>query len=305
MIDPSLVQFRMLAEVARRGTMAAAAQALGYTPSAVSQQLGQLQHSAGVDLFERVGRSIHLTDAGFDLARRADTILAEVEAAGAALESHHSHAQGEVHVGMFESVAEAVLPRMLDELARRTPDLEVRSHQVDPENAIDALGAGELDVVFTIAHTDHVQIVPDRFDTDVIARDRFRLVVPAGHPLTERRVVDLASIGGEPFIGSPPETSDGALVADAFRAAGVEQRLHHRFDDFRTVLGLVATGHGIALVPDLALCSVPDDVRVIDLDELVERTITLVCRRASAQRPAIRAVRDAVCRVIDDTDRAA
>ncbi|MEM9038595.1 MAG: LysR family transcriptional regulator [Actinomycetota bacterium] len=300
MIDLSLVQLRMLREVARRGTMAAAADALGYTPSAISQQLAHLQQSAGVDLFERVGRNVHLTDAGYDLARRADTILGEVEAAGAALESSRTDVRGVVHVGLFESVATALLPSLLTRLAADHPDLEVRTTLADPGGAVDALSTGELDLAFSLEYDGVPWPLPDRLHSDHLRDDPFHLVVPTGHRIADGPV-RLGDVADEPFIGSSPESPCGRLMMAACDAAGFRPDVVHRFDDYRTVLALVSAGHGISLVPELGLCDVPSDVRVLPLAEPVVRRIVLTCRSASADRPAIAAVRRALCCALDDT----
>ncbi len=297
MIDLTLVQLRMLREVARQGTMGAAASALGYTPSAVSQQLGQLERNVGVDLFERVGRNVHLTDAGYDLAARADHILGEVEAAGAALEASQTEVRGVVHLGLFESIAAAVLPRLLASLADEHPELEVRTRFADPGDAAADVANGELDLAFTIEYDRMSRERPKRLAADLIHVDAFRLVVPESDPITATRV-PLADMADRPFIGSAPGSPCGRLMMSACAAAGFRPDVVHEFEEYGTVLRLVAAGQGVSLIPDLGLCDVPAGVRVVDLAEPVTREIVLTYRTVSADRPAITAVREHLARLV-------
>ncbi len=304
MVDLTLVQLRMLHELARQGTMSAAATALGYTPSAISQQLAQLERSAGTELFERVGRNVHLTDAGFELAERAERILSEVEAAGAALESSHNEVRGEIHVGLFESVAASLLPRMLTRLHDLHPDLEVRTRLAEPGAAIDALLAGELDLAFTLQYDAAPTTSNDRLASDTVYDDVFHLVVPANDPI-EGGTVSLTDVTDRPFIGSDPGSPCGRLLNAACATLDVRLDTVHCFDDYRTVMTLVAAGHGVALIPELGLCDVPSGVRVIRLAEPISRRVVLTYRNVSADRPAVRAVRQALCELLDETQPAA
>ncbi len=304
MIEPTLVQLRMMREVARHGTMASAAETLGYTPSAISQQLNQLERSAEVDLFERVGRNVHLTDAGYDLATRADDILSRVEAASIALEEATTQVRGEVHVGLFESVAVALLPRLLTSLASSHPDLSVHTSLVEHGGPSAALLSGELDLGFAIEYDGLAPSLPRRLSSDHVHTDPFRLVVPDGDPI-EGPTVALDEVADRPFIGSSTASSCGRLVLAACAAAGFRPDVVHQFDDYTTALRLVAAGHGVSLVPDLGLCDVPPGVRVLDLAEPVERRIMLSYRTVSAERPAVRAVRDALCDLLCEPRAAA
>ena len=295
-MDLSFQQLRMLREVAHRGTLAAAADALGYTPSAVSQQLGALERSTGIAVLERIGRGVRLTDAGRELVRHADGLLAGMEAARAALESVGGEARGTVELSVYESVASTLLPDVLDRLAIRHPDLELRTREIDPDQAIDAVARGEIDLAFSIDYLHAPAANRAGVQRELVVEDHFHVVVPDSHPITAPTVA-LDDLAGERFISSPLDLSCGRCVAVACRAAGFEPDVAHQLDDYPTTLRLVAAGHGIGLVPDLGLVHPPPGLRILDLETPVIRFVQLAFRDASAGRPAIRAVRDVVADV--------
>ena len=143
-MDLSIQQLRMLREVAELGTIAAAADGLGYTPSAVSQQLGSIEKSTGVAVLERVGRNVQLTDAGRELIVHADIVLAELERAQASLERVKGRAEGTVRLGLSESMASRFLPPLLSEAASQHPDLEIRTEEFPSESSgVEAVRSGE------------------------------------------------------------------------------------------------------------------------------------------------------------------
>ena len=299
-MDFSIQQLRMLREVAERGTIAAAADALGYTPSAVSQQLGALERGTGVEVLERVGRNVRLTDAGRELVRHAEELLRGMEAAQAALEQVGTEPRGVLEVAVYESVASTLLPEILNRLAIEHPDLQLRTRQIDPDQAIDALALGEIDLAFAIDYTHTPAPRRPGIERDRIVDDHFHLVVPDDHHL-QGPVVDLADLADERFIASPLEMSCGRCVAAACRAAGFEPDVVHQLDDSPTTVRLVAAGQGIGLVPDLGLVHAIDGVRILDLATPVVRNVELAYRTASAERPAITAVRRIAAEVGGET----
>lgn len=301
-MDITLQQLRMLREVANRSTIAAAAASLGFTPSAVSQQLAGLERATGVAVLERVGRNVRLTDAGRELVRHADELLAGIEQAQAALERVTNEARGVLQVAVFESVASTLLPPLLARLAAAHPDLTLRTVEVDPDDAIEELAAGGLDLAFSIDYAHAPIAARDDVCRVPVLDDYFHLVVADDDPLTGP-TVGLADAADRPFIASPPFLSCGRCVLTACRAAGFEPDIAHQLDDYPTSLRLVAAGLGVAMIPDLGLDVVPPGVRVLDLDPPLHRTIQLVHRTASAGRPAIVAVLDALTDVISGLGR--
>jgi DNA-binding transcriptional LysR family regulator len=297
-VDMSIQQLRMLREVAIRGTIVAAASSLGYTPSAVSQQLGGLERSTGVAVLERVGRNVRLTDAGRELVRHAGDLLASLEAARAAMEQVAGEVRGTVELSVYESVAVTLLVPLLEQLGDQHPELQVRTRQLDVEPALEAVAAGTVDVAFTLDYAHAPMSQPAGVSSTSLLDDVFHLVVPSGDAVgvTTASLIDFAD---RRFIASSTATSCGSSVVVACRSAGFEPDIAHQIDDFPTMMRLVAAGAGVALVPDLGLLGLPAGVRVVDIDRPFSRTIQIAYRTASAARPAVAAVHDALVAVVD------
>ncbi len=297
-MDVSIQQLRMLREVQSQGTIAAAAEQLGYTASAVSQQLSTIERITGVAVLERVGRNVFLTDAGRELVVHATTILDQLEEAQAAVERVAKTVTGTLRIGVIESVANSILPPLLMRLAKEHPDLDVRTRQTD-QDAAPKVRAGEIDLAFTVDLPESLTNTDDRVDRLLVCRDWFKAVVRHDDDISTS-VVDLADLAPRRLLASPPELSCGRRLVEACRSAGFEPDYAHQLEDYPTILRLVASGAGIGLVPDLGLRRLPDGIRVVDLKEPVSRHVELVWRRSSTNRPAIQAVVDAVVAVADD-----
>jgi DNA-binding transcriptional LysR family regulator len=291
-VELTLRQLRTVREIAARGTIAAAAEALGYTASAVSQQVAALERAIGLAVLERVGRGVRLTDVGRELVVHADEVLAQVEVTEAAIEQVAAGPRGEVRLAVFESVASALVPDVVQLLAHRHPELVVSSRELDPDEVPDALRLGEVDVAFVLDYPHAPGPREDGLEYVVLGRERFHLVVPANDGLPP--VVELASLCHRPFVSSPSHMSCGRCVVQACREAGFEPVIRHEVDGYPAALRLVAGGAGVALVPDLGLIDVPAGVEIRELAQSVYRTIELAYRQASARRPAVRAVVDAI-----------
>lgn len=297
----SLHQLRLLREVADRGTIAAAADAAGYTPSAVSQQLSSLEKSAGTPVLERVGRNVRLTDAGRELVRHAETLLAQLESAQVALEKLSTEVRGTIEISVFESVAATLLPPTLARAAELYPDLELRTHQMDPDAAFAALSRGDIDLAFVLDYPHAPGPQPTDVERLHICTDWFRLVVPDSNDIGPGPV-PMASLAEQPFVASPPDLSCGRCVTQACRDVGFEPEIRHRLDDYPTTLKLVAGGAGISLIPDLGLIDLPAGLRVLDLEPPLSRRLELAFRKASAGRPGLQAVCDIVIDVASELD---
>lgn len=290
-MDLSIRQLRMLREVSRRGTIAAAADHLGYTASAVSQQLSSAEKSTGVAMLDRVGRNVMLTDAGRELVTHADLVLEQLEHAQAAIERVQGEVSGDLHLGFIESVGSTLLGPIMKELKARHPALRLRTMGVDGLWPEELIRTGELDISFTVGSDGEPTVIPDGFDRTMVMRDWFRVVLPASHFGSKRvpKKIDLVSLAGEDFILPAASDACGRASLHACRQAGLDPCIAHRIGDYPTTLRLIGAEAGVALVPDLGLQRVPDDVIVADLAEPRYRTIELLYRRSSAQRPAVQA----------------
>lgn len=305
-MEMTLRQLRTLREVEARGSIASAADALGYTPSAVSQQLSTLEKAAGVGLIERVGRGIRLTDAGIELVRHAQDVLVRVEEAQAAVEEVVSEPRGTVRVGLFSSVAMGVMPGVLRLLRDRHPDLVVRTVNLDPDLAIETLAGGGLDLALILDYPHAPSPRPRGVARRLVLREPFRLVVAADEP-DERLagpVVDLADLADRAFVAEPPSTNCGRHVLQACRDSGFEPEVTHEFLEYPAALRLVGAGAGIGLVPDLGLIDAPPTIRTLDLAQPLFRHIEVAFRETSERRPAVRAVLDALDEVVASLDPA-
>lgn len=303
-MDLSIQQLRMLRELSRRGTIAAAADHLGYTASAVSQQLSSAEKSTGVAMLDRVGRNVMLTDAGRELVTHADLVLEQLEHAQAAIERVQGDVAGELHLGFIESIGSTLLGPIMHELKVRHRDLKLRTMAVDGLWPEDLIRAGELDISFIVGSDGEPTVIPDGFERTMLMRDWFRVVVPLTHFGSKRvpKTFDLPSLAGEDFIVPPAGDSCARATLRACHDAGLEPSVAHRIADYPTVLRMIGAEAGVSLIPDLGLQRLPDDVLVLDLVEPRHRTIELLYRRSSANRPAVKAFIELVHDVADNMD---
>jgi molybdate transport repressor ModE-like protein len=287
-------RLRLLREVAHRGTIAAAADALSYTPSAVSQQLSTLEKEVGSPLLERTGRGVRLTDDGWMLVRHGDTVFAELERAEAALEASRRSVGGRLRVAAFSSVTTAVLAPTVARLATEYPELEVAIAESDPPDALRDLRLGELDVV--VGHEyDHLRAAPDPelHQRELFAEAMF-VAAPVGR-FPPGRPVAMAELAGEPWAMSGLRTDCGRAVRAACRAAGFEPDIRYEFTEFGVVLRLVSAGLAVALLPELAFSEVEHGYEVHPLaDGGLRRRVFTATRLGNRDRPAVVAFLDAL-----------
>jgi DNA-binding transcriptional LysR family regulator len=289
-------RLRVLRELAARGTIAATAEALGYTPPAVSQQLAALEREAGAELLERNGRKRRLTPAGEELVARTEAVLNALEAAEAAVERVTSQVAGTVRLAAINSIHNRLLPAALGELAKRHPDLRLSTRELEPSESLPALKLGELDLALA-AEYDFAPIEADpALERHVLADDPNRLAVPAGHPAAEARPgsVPIEELVGEHWIAGREGTFCHATVVHTCRRAGAEPLIAHRTNDFDVSYALVAAGAGVAIVPELA-GPPPRGVALVEpAGGLPGRRLFAAVRAGAADRPAVAAVLSAV-----------
>ncbi len=301
-MDVTIQQLRMLREVSMRGTIAAAAGELGYTPSAVSQQLSTVERTTGVAMLERVGRNVLLTDAGRELVVHAELVLAQMDAAAAAIERVQGEVAGTLRLGFIESVAATMLGPLMRRLQEAHPDLQLRTREIDGRATTDALAKGDLDIAFVIDDPSTPTPPVDGFEKLLVCRDWFRALLPPGF-LSDGAVpdaIEVAALEGLDFVGPPYDDSCGRTVTQMCRLAGFEPDFVHSVSDYPTTLRLVAAGCGVALVPDLGLRDVPSEITVVDLVEPRHRSVEIMFRSTSQERPAIQAFIAALHDVVDE-----
>jgi DNA-binding transcriptional LysR family regulator len=285
------VQLRSLLELSRRGTITAVADALGYTPGAVSQQLAALQKAAGIELSRRVGRRVELTDAGMTLARHAERILATEAAAVEALERSRKEISGVVRLGLFATAAAEILPLALEQARRAHPGLTVQSRDMDVDQVYDAVASGGVDLALGLDYPD-VPIPRDpALQVMQLSRERFSLAVPSGE-MDGRDVVSLADTRDRVWILPAADSYYGRAVRTACRRAGIEPSVQHVVTDTAATLALVEAGVGVSTVTELMLRLRASRFDTVRLQETIERHIVAVCRSSAEHRPTVTALID-------------
>jgi DNA-binding transcriptional LysR family regulator len=284
-----LRRLRLLCEFARRGSIAATAAALGYTPSAVSQQLAALEREAGMPLLDRTARSAELTDTGRRLAARAEEILTMVEAAEAELSAQSDVPSGRVVVTSFPTAAVAFAPALARSL-RDHPDLSFVLRQTRPGDGMRQVRAGEVDIALVDDWTgrlaDHAPATLQFFH---VRRDPLVLAVPPGHPMADpAEPVDLRKLRTEAWMAAPPGEPSRDAVDRLLAIVGGALPVPWEFEGLHTILSLVARGIGIAAIPALALEAGDQGVVVRQIPGCdLARDVYAVTRAASVRRPSV------------------
>ncbi|AZK94156.1 MULTISPECIES: LysR family transcriptional regulator [Streptomyces] len=282
-----LGRLRALHAVWVHGSVAAAAVALGYTPSAVSQQITKLERETRTTLLERRGRGVALTEEGLHLASTARELLAIVERAETVMEERRGKPAGRLTVAAFASAARGLLPEVLARLERAHPGLDVRMTEVDPHLSIDLVARGTTDLA--IAHDWDIAPLPapEGVEQAVIGDDLCDLLVPEGHRFAGRSAVRREELAGERWICQPPGTVCHDWLIRTLRTAGCEPDLVHQAEENHTQVALVAAGLGIAVMPRLGRGALPAGVVAVSLDPVPRRRLYALWRARAARRPAI------------------
>ncbi|GGT28412.1 LysR family transcriptional regulator [Streptomyces purpureus] len=282
-----LGRLRALHAVAVHGSVNAAAAALGYTPSAVSQQIAKLERETRTTLLERQGRGVRLTDEARQLARTAEQLMSLVEEAEVRLEERRGLPAGRLAIGCFASAARGLMPRALAELARRHPALDARLSEIDPHVSVDLVARGVIDLA--VAHDWDIAPMPapPGVEQALIGEDLCDVLVPAGHPLAAAPSVSRADLKDERWISQPPGTVCHDWLMRTLRAAGCEPHIAHQAEENHTQVALVAAGLGIALVPRLGRGALPAQVAAVRLEPVPVRRLSALWRAGAARRPAI------------------
>ena len=296
-------RMRVLKEVAAQRSFSAAAEKLGYTQSAVSQQIAALEREAGSILIERHPRGIRLTDAGEALVRHADKILARLAEAEAELEAIAGLRGGRLRLGSFPTAGATLMPRAIAQFSSRHPAVELSLVEAEPDESLPRLKAGELDLILVDDSP-----APDA-DDDVeyvhLLDDPLHLVLPADHPLVSRRRIRIEDLAAEPWIQGTQICACTRQTQIACSNAGFEPRVAYQSDDFQVVQGLVAAGVGVALIPGLALVSERPDVVIRPIGSKPPvRKITAATLANGYRSPAVTEMLEILTTIAADYDAA-
>ncbi len=292
-----LRRLRLLHELHERGTIAAVADALQFTPSAVSQQLAVLEREAGLPLLEPAGRGVRLTDAALVLVGHAAVLLERAERAQAELAAAAGRVAGRGRIASFQSAAFYLAVPAMQALAREAPDLRCELVESEPEQSLPALALGDVDLVLA----DEWQHQPLARPTGVVREDLLRepvhLILPADHPAVRRHreAVPLAELSGEAWATGHRETAWSEMVERTCRGlGGFDPDIRHRTNDSVTCLALVSGGQAVTLLPGLVHPERPGvAVRAI-AEGSVDRIVFAATRAVDAERPSVQALVAAV-----------
>jgi DNA-binding transcriptional LysR family regulator len=300
MID--VKRLRVLREVARQGSFSAAADALSYTQSAISQQIAALERETGTSLVERGARGIRMTDAGEALVRHADAILTRLIDAEAELEAIAGLRGGRVRLASFATAGSTFVPHAIATFHERHPAVEIILKESDPEESVPALKAGQLDIA--ILFEPHG--AGDLTDVDRVhlLEDPMSVVLPENHPLAAKAKIRLKDLEGEAWVQTTTSCPCCLIVADQCRAAGFEPRVAFESDDYLTIQGLVAAGVGVAMIPSLGLAAYRPDVAIRPVTGVPpKRDIVAATLPGGRRSPATQAMLEALAEAAKRYDR--
>jgi molybdate transport repressor ModE-like protein len=292
-----------LEAVAREGSFGRAAEALGYTQSAVSQQIATLERIVGERLVERPGgpRRISLTEAGRLLLRHAEAVTARLEAAHADLVALHDGEAGTLRVGIYQSVGARILPALMQRFIADWPGVDLHLVEVNSDSepeVVARIERGELDLAFWV-----MPLADGPLAGVELLRDEYVLVVPASSELAERESAGLADLGDVLVIGNQ-QCRTTLQAEEALRLSGLEPRVAFRSDDNGTVQNLVAAGLGVALVARLTVDEADPRIRVVALDPPIPpRRIALAWHRDRHRTAAARAFVELAAEVCRELER--
>ncbi len=297
------VELRHLAAleaVAREGTFGRAAVSLGYTQSAISQQIQTLERLVGERLLERPGgpRAVSLTEAGALLLRHAESIIARLHAAQADMAALSQGHGGALRIGTFQSVGAKVLPEVMRRFLAAWPhvELELRESASD-DDLLRFVERGELELAFAMLPT-----LEGPFESQEILRDPYVLLVPADHELGGLERTSIVDLGDLTLIGNRACRST-ALAEGELVQRGVTVDVAFRSDDNGTVQGLVGAGFGAALVPLLTVDRNDARVSVLEIEpEIPHRRVALAWHRDRHRSPAARAFAELAAEVCAEVE---
>ena len=288
-----LRRLRLLRELQIRGTLAAVAEALSFSPSAVSQQLSLLEKEVGVPLLRSFGRRVVLTPQAEILVAHTAQVLLTLERAEAELASSLTTITGTVRVAVFQSAALALMPDTLSRMHADYPEIRVEMVQREPESALRETWARDFDLVIAEEYPGHAAPRHPELDRQTLTTDAIRLAAPPSgrgqfHPQTIAEALEVA------WVMEPRGTASRHWAEQACRRAGFEPDVRFETADLQSQIRLVESGNAVALLPDLVWVGRPTSARLVGLADDPRRTIFTSARKASATRPALVAVREAL-----------
>lgn len=293
MID--LLALRALIAVDDHGTVAAAAAATGYTPSAISQQIKRLERESAVAVLERVGRRVALTEQGRALVDDGRRILSQLEEVESRLHQRSPSPSGLVRVGAFATAVRGLVAPLLADLAESAPGLRVALTEQEPAEAVALVASGQLDLAVVHAWVGVPLHVPATLEVAQVGTDVADILLVAGHPLAGRPWLTPGDLLAEPWISTPTGTICHAWLLTMYAGFPHGPRVACWSAEFATHVALVRAGVGVALVPRLGRGPLPAGVVAVEVrDPVPTRQLQVVHRRTQRADPAVRHLRERV-----------
>lgn len=267
-------RLRVLCEVARRGSFSAAAASLGYTQPAISRQVALLEAELGTLLVQRLPQGVALTDAGRMLVRRGESILTQLDELEGELGALAGLEGGRLRFAAFSSACATLAPLVISRFRERYPAVEMTVTTADPADSIPGLRAGEFDLVLTndnpagLGPEGATVTVGDRMatgsvDLEALFDEPMYLALARDHPSASAERLSLVEFAQERWLSAVPGACpDARLLRRACHDAGFEPQIAFESNEYSVILGFVAAGVGVALIPDMAARNVRDDVIV-------------------------------------------
>ncbi len=301
MVTVSLAGLRAIEALATYGSMTAAAGALGYTPSAISQQIARLERDVRQVLIERQGRRTTLTVAGRILAESASRIVIELESMSAELQAQSETVTGTLNIAAFPTAARGVIPAAFQELARAWPTLSLQLLEVDSHRAVEFVARGTVDLA--VAHDWLVMplALPEGLQARHLGNDVSDVLIHASHPMADRSSVELEDLREESWLYEPGSVAHDFLL-NAYDRSPNPTRFTHMVSEYASQVEMVGAGMGLALVPRMGRGPLPQQVRVLAVRSAPMRRIYGVWRTPTGRRPALTAalgVLEATCSALE------
>lgn len=286
-----LTALRSLDAVQQHGSVVAAAEALGFTPSAVSQQIKRLERQSGVPLLERVGRGVILSGPGRILVAEGARIAAELERLETDLHAHAGAVAGDLHLIGFSTAMRGLIGPVVARLGVEHPALRIRLAEMEPWDAVERVASGQADVALVHRWGDVVLEIPDHLDRRVVHRDEAEVIVHADHRYAGRDRVTPHDLADERWIATPDGTICRQWLSRMYAGTGRLPLIEHTAMEFASHLELVSAGLGIALIPRLGRGPLPANTRAVRVHDPVPSRETLaVWRHSLGRSPAVLAL---------------
>jgi DNA-binding transcriptional LysR family regulator len=257
-------RLKVLREVAARGSFSAAAEALSFTQSAVSQQVAALERESGTKLVERGARGIRLTPAGRALVEHADAIIARLEDAEEELAAIAGLRGGRLRLASFQSAGATLVPRALGEFHKRFPDVELVVTQAEADEARAGLASGDVDLAIVMDFEHMPTLAPD-LNLTLLLHDPYDAALPSDHPLAGRDVLEVKELAEERWILPSAGMGCQEGIYAACRVHGFEPKQAIETDENEQLQAFIAAGLGVAVFPRLALTAPRPGVAVVPL----------------------------------------